>query len=412
MNPFLLKADRCPGICTSPSKKGWENPDSCSKTAVPFQILILNSVTEAATEWLLPNPMRPFTAACALTSGYFYGNISSVFPVRHAAKEYFWKEPSMDRIAVLIPCYNESLTIGNVVKDIRQALPEAVVYVYDNNSTDGSDRIAMEAGATVRYEKKQGKGNVTRSMFREIDADCYLMLDGDDTYPAEYAGQLCDIVLKEHADMVVGDRLSSTYFTENKRIFHNTGNRIVRNIINSLFHSDIMDIMTGYRAFSYEFAKTFPVLSKGFEIETEMTIHALDKDLKIANIIIEYKDRQKGSESKLNTYSDGIKVLLTIFNLYKNYRPLAFFSILAFMLLLISAAFLIPVVMDFYRTGNVSKLPGLVCCVFFALTAIQSFFAGLMLDTVTNKDRRDFEIKYTEFFQLHKRLTDTDSTRL
>jgi len=225
----------------------------------------------------------------------------------------------MDKIAVLIPCYNESKTIEKVVTDFRKQLPEAVIYVYDNNSTDGTDEIARKAGAVVRYEFQQGKGNVIRRMFAEIDAQCYVMVDGDDTYPADQVKQMVDKVLINRADMVVGDRLSSTYFEENKRPFHNFGNSIVRASINALFKNDIKDIMTGYRAFSYRFVKTFPVLSKGFEIETEMSIHAIDKNMYVENVVIEYRDRPQGSESKLNTYSDGFKVIKTIIKLFRNY---------------------------------------------------------------------------------------------
>lgn len=236
----------------------------------------------------------------------------------------------MDKISVLIPCYNESHTIAKVIKDYKEALPEAVIYVYDNNSSDGTDEIAREAGAVVRYEHKQGKGNVIRRMFREIDSMCYIMIDGDDTYPAESARKMADLILNHNADMVVGDRLSSTYFTQNKRPFHNFGNTLVRMSINCLFKSDIKDIMTGYRAFSYNFVKTFPVLSKGFEIETEMSIHAIDKNMQMENVVIEYRDRPEGSVSKLNTYSDGMKVLRTIFRLFRNYKPLAFFQYLQY----------------------------------------------------------------------------------
>ena len=236
------------------------------------------------------------------------------------------------KIAVLIPCYNESKTIEKVVKDYKEVLPEADIYVYDNNSSDGTDEIARKAGAIVKYEYRQGKGNVIRSMFKDIDADCYLMIDGDDTYPKENAREMCDLVLNKGADMVVGDRLSSTYFTENKRPFHNIGNRLVRWLINSLFKGHINDIMTGYRAFSYEFVKTFPVLSKGFEIENEMTIHALDKNMYIEEIPVEYRDRPEGSVSKLNTYSDGFKVLKTIARLFKEYKPMIFFGLISLFL--------------------------------------------------------------------------------
>ena len=232
----------------------------------------------------------------------------------------------MDKIAVLIPCYNESLTIEKVVSDYKEALPEATIYVYDNNSSDHTDELARKAGAKVVYEYRQGKGNVIRSMFRDIDAECYLMIDGDDTYPAENAREMVDLVLNKGVDMVIGDRLSSTYFTENKRPFHNMGNRIVRGLINHLFHSNVKDIMTGYRAFSRLFVKSFPVLSKGFEIETEMTIHALDKNFLLEEIPVTYRDRPEGSESKLNTVSDGMKVLKTIASLFRDYKPLLFFS--------------------------------------------------------------------------------------
>ena len=249
----------------------------------------------------------------------------------------------MDKIAVLIPCYNEAASIEKVVKDFRAALPEAVIYVYDNNSTDGTAEIAERAGAVVRHEYLQGKGNVMRRMFYEIDAECYLITDGDDTYPAEYAPEMADRVLSHNADMVVGDRLSSTYFTENKRPFHNLGNSMVRFLINLLFHGEIKDIMTGYRAFSYRFIKTFPVLSKGFEIETEMSIHAIDKNMQVENVVVDYRDRQAGSVSKLNTYSDGFKVLRTILRLYKNYHPFGFFGIIAALLFALSVGFAIPV---------------------------------------------------------------------
>ena len=299
----------------------------------------------------------------------------------------------MDKIAVLIPCYNESKTIEKVVTDFKRELPEATIYVYDNNSTDGTDKIAEAAGAVVRYEYQQGKGNVIRRMFRDIDAECYIMTDGDDTYPAEYAREMPDKVLYRNVDMVVGDRLSSTYFEENKRPFHNFGNSIVRNSINSLFKSDIKDIMTGYRAFSYMFVKTFPVLSKGFEIETEMSIHAVDKNLFVENVVIDYRDRPEGSESKLNTYSDGFKVLKTIFRLFKNYKPMQFFSLLALVLAIISVAFFAPVFVTFLKTGVVDKMPTLIVSGFTMLAAIQSLFSGLILATITQKNRQDFEIQ-------------------
>lgn len=299
----------------------------------------------------------------------------------------------MDKIAVLIPCYNEEKTIAKVVADAKAALPEAVIYVYNNNSSDATAELAAQAGAVVRNEYMQGKGNVIRRMFREVEADCYVMVDGDDTYPMEYAAKMVDKVLHHNADMVVGDRLSSTYFTENKRPFHNMGNSLVRGSINRLFGCDIKDIMTGYRAFSYGFVKTFPVLSKGFEIETEMTIHAVSNNMQIENVIVDYRDRPEGSESKLNTYSDGIKVLGTIGRLYKDYKPLGFFTLLAVLLAAISVIFFIPVLVDFIRTGMVEKFPTLFVCGFVMLAAIQSFFSGLILSNMALKNRRDFEFR-------------------
>ena len=298
----------------------------------------------------------------------------------------------MDKIAVLVPCYNEAKTIAKVVGDFRAVLPEAVVYVYDNNSTDGTDEIARNAGAVVRYEYQQGKGNVIRRMFAEVDADCYLLVDGDDTYPAEAAGEMAKKVLEHQADMVVGDRLSSTYFEQNKRPFHNLGNSVVKGSINLLFKNDIKDIMTGYRAFSYRFVKTFPVLSKGFEIETEMSIHAVDKNMAIENVVIEYRDRPEGSESKLRTYSDGFKVLRTILRLFRTYRPGTYFSLLALALAAISVIFLIPVLIEYSRTGLVERFPTLIVCCFVLVAAVQSFFAGQVLKTINAKNHQDFEI--------------------
>ena len=299
----------------------------------------------------------------------------------------------MDKIAVLIPCYNESQTIEKVVTDWRRELPEAVIYVYDNNSTDHTDDIARAAGAVVRYEYQQGKGNVIRRMFREIDAQCYIMIDGDDTYPAEMGREMTDLVLERNVDMVVGDRLSSTYFEENKRPFHNFGNSLVRGTINKLFRSNIRDIMTGYRAFSYEFVKSFPVLSKGFEIETEMSIHAVDKNMNVANVIIEYRDRPEGSESKLNTYSDGFKVFKTIGRLYRNYKPMQFFGIVALILMIISAAMFIPVLAIYIQTGLVPNFPTLIVSGFIALAALESLFSGMILSTLAEKERQEFEFR-------------------
>ena len=298
----------------------------------------------------------------------------------------------MDKIAVLIPCYNEEKTVEKVVRDFKAVLPEAVIYVYDNNSSDRTVELAEKAGAVVRHEYMQGKGNVIRRMFREIDAEVYVMTDGDDTYPAEFAREMVDKVLEHQADMVVGDRLSSTYFTENKRPFHNFGNSLVRGTINRLFHTEIKDIMTGYRAFSYQFVKTFPVLSKGFEIETEMTIHAADKNMQVDNVIIEYRDRPEGSESKLNTYSDGAKVLMSIAKLYRNYKPMNFFGLLALVLAVMSIGFFIPVLMEYIATGLVPKFPTLIACGFAMMAAIQSVFAGLVLSAGAQRSRQEFDM--------------------
>ena len=292
-------------------------------------------------------------------------------------------EDEMDKIAVLIPCYNESMTIQKVVADYRAQLPEATIYVYDNNSTDSTDRLAREAGAVVRYEYRQGKGNVIRSMFRDISAECYLMIDGDDTYPAEDARRLCQLVLDGKADMVIGDRLSSTYFEENKRPFHNFGNELVRRCINMFWHpaKPILDVMTGYRAFSPLFVKTFPITSKGFEIETEMTIHALDSNLLLQSLPVQYRDRPVGSESKLNTYSDGIKVLLTIFNLYRDYKPLQFFGIVGGGLFLAFLGCFLPVFCDYLKLGIVPRFPTFIASTVFLIMALLSMVCGLILDT-------------------------------
>ena len=300
----------------------------------------------------------------------------------------------MDKVAVLIPCYNEAQTIEKVVRDFLAVLPEnSRVYVYDNNSTDGTAEIAAKAGATVRHEYRQGKGNVIRRMFREIDADCYLMVDGDDTYPADSAPKMIEAVLEHQCDMVVGDRLSSTYFEENKRPFHNLGNLLVRKSINFLFQSSIQDIMTGYRAFSYQFVKTFPVLSRGFEIETEMSIHAIDKNLAVENVVIEYRDRPENSVSKLNTYSDGMKVLHTIWKLFRTYKPMVFFGIIALLLTVVSLVMFLPVFTEYFHTGLVPRFPTLIVSGFVMIAAIQSFFSGLVLETINRKNRQDFELE-------------------
>lgn len=311
----------------------------------------------------------------------------------------------MDKIAVLIPCYNEAATVAKVVSDFKRMLPESVIYVYDNNSTDGTAEIARAAGAVVRFEHQQGKGNVIRRMFREIDAECYIMTDGDDTYPAESAPAMVEKVLERKTDMVVGDRLSSTYFQENKRPFHNFGNSLVRSSINLLFKSDIKDIMTGYRAFSYQFVKSFPVLSKGFEIETEMSIHAIEKNLAVENEVIEYRDRPEGSQSKLNTYADGFKVLRTIVRMYRNYKPLNFFGWIGVVLAILSVIFFIPVAVKYVKTGLVPNFPTLIVCGFAMIAAIQSFFSGLILENIKQKSRQDFEMQLIRIEERHKELS-------
>ena len=307
----------------------------------------------------------------------------------------------MDKIAVLIPCYNEEKTIAKVVSDVKKFLPEAVTYVYDNNSTDRTVELATEAGAIIRHEYDQGKGNVIRRMFREIDAECYLMIDGDDTYPLDCAREMVAKVLEHQADMVVGDRLSSTYFTENKRPFHNFGNDLVRFCTNHLFGGKIKDIMTGYRAFSYQFVKTYPVLSRGFEIETEMTIHALQRNMQVENVVIDYRDRPEGSESKLNTYSDGFKVLGTIARLFKNYRPFSFFCILAAILAVFGIGFMIPVLGEYFRTGLVPRFPTLIVCCFVLVAALLLFISGIILSSQLAKDARDFEFQLQTVHHWH-----------
>ena len=307
----------------------------------------------------------------------------------------------MDRIAVLIPCYNEAQTIAKVIGDVKNVLPEAVIYVYNNNSKDLTAEIAAAEGAVVRNEFMQGKGNVIRRMFREIDALVYVMVDGDDTYPMDSAPEMVDLVLNHNSDMVVGDRLSSTYYQENKRPFHNFGNNLVRGSINKLFGCNIRDIMTGFRAFSYEFVKTFPVLSKGFEIETEMTIHAVYNNMQIDNVVIEYRDRPEGSESKLNTYEDGMKVLKTIAKLYRNYKPFGFFLIISAVLALIAVFFFVPILTEYWRTGLVPRFPTLIVCCFIMLSAVQSFFAGVILSTLAVNNRREFEMQLN-MLQRHK----------
>ena len=309
----------------------------------------------------------------------------------------------MDRIAVLIPCYNEEKTVRKVVEDFKKELPEAKIYIYNNNSTDNTVEEALKAGAIVRHAYQQGKGNVIRKMFREVDAEVYLMVDGDDTYPAENAREMVNLILNRGADMVVGDRLSSTYFEENKRPFHNFGNSLVRFSINKLFHVKIRDIMTGYRAFSYTFVKTFPVLSRGFEIETEMSIHAADKNLQIENVIVDYRDRPDGSESKLNTFRDGFKVLWKIASMYRVYKPMQFFSILSVVLAIIAIVFFVPILNIYIKFGVVPKFPTLIVCGFTAIASLLSMFSGFILSSMIKKNNCDFE---TNFINAHNRKMD------
>ena len=297
----------------------------------------------------------------------------------------------MDEIAVLIPCYNEAITIAKVVSDAKKYLPNATVYVYDNNSTDSTAEEARKAGAIVRKETRQGKGNVVRTMFRDIDAEVYLMVDGDDTYGLETAPEMVRRVKQENADMVVGDRLSGDYYTENKRAFHNFGNDLVRFQINHLFHTRVKDVMTGYRAFSYRFAKTFAISSKGFEIETEMTAHAADRNLLMSSLPITYRDRPEGSYSKLHTFRDGFKVLKTIGGLFRKYRPMAFYSLFFLLFAGLGIGFLVPVFLDYLATGEVARFPTLIACCFSLLVAILCLFSGFLFSTLRSQDKAEFE---------------------
>jgi glycosyltransferase involved in cell wall biosynthesis len=294
----------------------------------------------------------------------------------------------MSKIAVLIPCYNEGTTIGKVVVDFRSELPEADIYVYDNNSTDDTVEKARKAGAIIGYERRQGKGNVVRRMLREIDADCYILVDGDDTYPVENAKEMTRMVLEEKTDMVIGDRLSATYFEENKRPLHDSGNLLVRSIINRIFHSDVKDIMTGYRAMSRRLVETLPLLSEGFEIETEMTIMALDSGLDIRQIPVQYRDRPDGSVSKLNTITDGCRILLTILKLYRDYQPLRFFSMIAALLVVIATIVLIPVLTEYFQTGLVPRYPTLIVCGFVILFAMMMWVCGIVLEVMLAHQRQ------------------------
>lgn len=297
----------------------------------------------------------------------------------------------MAKIAVLLPCYNESQTIKKVVGDFRAALPDAEIWVYDNNSTDGSARLAENAGAKIRYVNQQGKGHVVRRMFQEIDAECYVMADSDDTYPADEVQKLIGPILEGEADMVIGDRLSSTYLEENKRLFHGFGNKLVCLLINKIFHQKIHDVMTGYRSFNRMFVKSCPVLSNGFEIETEMTLFALDKRFALKEVPITYRNRPKGSASKLNTFSDGVKVLMTIFNMFRNYKPLTFFCATATVLLAMAGVAMMPVLSDYFKTGFVPKFPTLIVACFVALAGLLSLVCGLVLDSIKKYNDQAFE---------------------
>ena len=316
----------------------------------------------------------------------------------------------MDRIAVLIPCYNEAKTIEKVVKDFHRALPEAAIYVYDNNSSDGTGAIAERAGAIVRRERMQGKGNVIRRMFREIDARCYVLVDGDDTYPAESASEMVDLVIHEQADMVIGDRLSSTYFTENKRPFHNFGNSLVRGTINRLFGSDILDIMTGYRAFSYRFVKTYPVLTKGFEIETDMSVHAIYRNMLLRNVVVTYRDRPAGSESKLNTFSDGAKVLRTIMRLFRDTKPFAFFTGTSMIILAGSGAMFLPILKEYRKTGKVKRFPTLIVTSAAATVGVMNFFSGVVLQVLRKQHMQNFE-QNLNTIRHQKRMLDAENAK-
>ena len=311
----------------------------------------------------------------------------------------FMSKNNAARIAVLIPCYNEEVTIEKVVTDFRRELPCAEIYVYDNNSKDRTASIAKDAGAIVRHEPRQGKGNVVRQMFRDIEADCYLMVDGDDTYPAEAASALCDPILRGEADMTVGDRLSNgTYAEENKRAFHGFGNDLVRTMIRWIYGYGFEDVMTGYRAFSRTFVKTFPVQSEGFQIETELSIHAVDRRWRILDVPIVYRDRPEGSTSKLNTISDGIKVMLTISSLFKNYRPFKFFNLVSLVLCIIGLIIGLPVISDFIQTGLVPRLPSALLATGFIFLGALSFATGIILDTIAKNDRKQWEISVYEAY--------------
>ena len=308
-----------------------------------------------------------------------------------------------EKIAILLPAYNEEVTIQKVIKDFRAVLPHANIYVYDNNSKDKTNDLAREAGAIVRFEPRQGKGNVVRSMFREIDADYYIMVDADDTYPATEVEKLLEPLRSGSADMTIGDRLSNgTYSEENKRGFHDLGNNLVKNLINTLYKGNYQDIMTGYRGFNRLFVKTFPVLSPGFEVETELSIHSLDKRFKLVEVPITYQDRPEGSESKLDTFSDGFKVLKMIFNLFKDYKPFLFFSLVSLILLVFGLICGLPVISEFAQTGLIDKMPSAVLATGFMILAALSFIAGVILDTLVRQNRMQYELKVYDYYERNK----------
>lgn len=312
-------------------------------------------------------------------------------------------EIKMKKVAVLIPCYNEELTIEKVIKDFKKELPEADIYVYDNNSKDKTAEIAKQNGAIVKHEYKQGKGNVVKSMFYDIDADIYVMVDGDDTYPAEFVHQLIKPVEEGQADMCIGDRLSNgTYQKENKRLFHEFGNNLVKKAINLLFKTKLKDIMTGYRVFSKKFVKNMPVMTPKFEIETEMSLYGLDKGFVIEEIPIDYRDRPEGSSSKLNTISDGIKVIKTIIKMYKNYKPLQFFTYIAIIVFLIGLLIGCPVIIEFFKTKYITKVPSAILATGLVTLSVIIGQCGVILDTVVKINKENYQLNLLRYEQLEK----------
>ena len=309
----------------------------------------------------------------------------------------------MQKIAVLIPCYNEEYTIEKVVNDFKKELPKANIYVYDNNSKDKTIEKAKKAGAIVRSESRQGNGNVIRTLFNEIEADIYVIVDGDDTYQAEYVHQLIEPIIENQADMTVGDRLSNgTYQQKNKRHFHNFGNKLVRKSINTLFNSKLRDIMTGYRAFNKRFVKNMPVMSANFELETEMTLFALDKKYRIKEIPIEFRERPEGSKSKVNTFTDGMKVIKTIIKMFKDYRPLKFFSIIFIILFSIGILVGIPVIIEFYKTGYITKMPSAILATGIITLSVISEQCGLILHTIVKLDKQNYELNLLRYKQIEE----------